>query len=614
MWRKILLAFLLAALACIGGAADAHDSVNVPRVALVIGNADYAGRPLPNAVRDASAMSDTLRRLGFDVISYSNLGSAGMNEAIHEFNRRLAAGGVGLLYFAGHGVQVGQSTLLLPVDTRQSPEAPLTQGIDLSRVLADMPAWRDNKLNLVILDTCLDNPFNPANVSLARAPDRTIVAYATALGSFAADTARHGLYTAALLRAMNRAGRDVEDVLREAAGSVRLTTHGAQLPRVESSRWRSGFRFTSVSAHADDHPAAGVDAVVTVQSRGILPKDSNEQYELAFWESIKDSTYASDYEAYLKAYPNGRFATLAHARIDRLRAAAPKAEAQTERPRSAAPSAPPASSPRPPAEKAVAASTVPPPAQASVAVAKPAGATGKSEIRDCPTCPAMIALPGGAFAMGSISGDMEERPSHRVNVAQPFAIGAYEVTIEQWNACVDAAGCPRIEVEGNGSRTAPMRNISWDDAQAYVKWLAKKTGKAYRLPTEAEWEYAERGGTTTQYWWGNEMRKGYADCKDCGEPWNKDSPLNTGSFAANPFGLFDMNGSVWEWVADCWHGSYKGAPSDGRAWDEAGCPTRVIRGGSWPDGAAYMQSSTRFKYSASVRQSQNGMRVARDMK
>lgn len=235
-----------------------------------------------------------------------------------------------------------------------------------------------------------------------------------------------------------------------------------------------------------------------------------------------------------------------------------------------------------------------------------------SEIKDCATCPELIALPPGTFTMGSNSSDPSEKPAHRVSINTPFAIGKYEVTVEQWDACVNAGACARVTNGGNRPKNTPARDISWDDAQQYVKWLAGLTGKPYRLPTEAEWEYAARGGTSTRYWWGEQMRKGAANCKDCGEPWQKDGPVPAGSFAANPYGLHDMNGSVWEWMSDCWHTSYKGAPTDGRSWDEANCRVRVIRGGSWREDASYMMSSTRFKYDASVRHSQNGFRVARD--
>jgi len=626
MWRNLWLAVLLGAVAVGSTAAGQKGDAHPRRLALVIGNASYEDHSLTNATRDAAATSEMLSRLGFEVMTYSNLDRAHMNEAVQEFNKRLAAGGVGLLYFAGHAMQVGNSTLLLPVDAQGSAAAPITKGIDLDSILVGMSAPRSDQLSLVVLDTCLNNPYDPANVSMVRPPSRTIVAYATAPGTYAADGTRHGAYTAALLRAVNQPGRSIEDVLRDVARSVSLETGGQQVPWMAEGPAASAdrFQFAPSAPLASDRDSNGgrrtmaSEPVVAYRSRGILPKDSNEQYELTFWESIKDSTYPSDYEAYLKAYPNGRFATLAHARIDRLRAAAaaPKAQPQAQpdhaRAATSPASAPLASSPPAPAEKPVVTSA-PPPTPAPKPVVKTAASTA-GEIKDCATCPALVALPGGTFEMGSNSDDPAERPVHRVSVGQPFAIGKYEVTVEQWNACADATGCPRIDIEGNPSKSTPVHNLSWDDAQVYVKWLSKTTGKTYRLPTEAEWEYAARGGTTTTYWWGNEMRKGYADCKDCGEPWRKDGPVNVGSFTPNPFGLFDMNGSVWEWVADCWHSSYKGAPADGRVWDEAGCPMRVIRGGSWPDGGAYMQSSTRFKYSASVRQSQNGMRVARDMK
>jgi len=364
---------------------------------------------------------------------------------------------------------------------------------------------------------------------------------------------------------------------------------------------------TSLRVDLDKRPPALLLA-------GVMPKDSAEQYELTFWESIKDSTHASDYEAYLKAYPNGRFAGLARARIEQFGAAAPKEGTPAERPAPASKARP--ERPHPPPVTKAPPKKMQPPASTTMAPQPqeklPAAPATITEIKDCPDCPVLIALPPGAFTMGSNTSDPTESPAHKVSINAPFAIAKYEVTAAQWNACANAGACPRI---ANGATAnAPMRDVSWDDAQQYAQWLSKVSGKPYRLPTEAEWEYAARGGTSTRYWWGEQMRPGNANCKECGEPWRPDGPADVGSFAANPYGLYDMNGSVWEWVSDCWHNSYKGAPADGSVWDDPNCRVRVIRGGSWRDGASYMLSSTRFKYDASVRHSQNGFRVARDVK
>ncbi|WP_409372307.1 formylglycine-generating enzyme family protein [Paraburkholderia xenovorans] len=371
---------------------------------------------------------------------------------------------------------------------------------------------------------------------------------------------------------------------------------------------------------ADATSAIRDNPLVTLHSRGILPKDSSEQYEITFWNSIKDSNYPADYEAYLKAYPNGRFATLAHARIDRLRAAAtsnapsaatPAAPSVAPAPQAARPTPPPSA----PALKPTASAPAPATPPAATVAQKPVThAPVAGESRDCATCPIMIAVPAGSFSMGSSTDDPSEKPVHHVTIGAPFAIGKYEVTVDQWNACVAANACQKLTPESNTSKAAPARDLSWDDAQQYVKWLSRTTGKPYRLPTEAEWEYADRGGTTTAYWWGDQMRKGNANCKDCGDPWHKEGPEAAGSFAPNPLGLYDMNGSVWEWTADCWHNSYQGAPADGHAWDNPGCDMRVIRGGSWREGGGYMLSATRFKYSSGVRQSQDGFRVVKDLK
>jgi formylglycine-generating enzyme required for sulfatase activity len=146
-------------------------------------------------------------------------------------------------------------------------------------------------------------------------------------------------------------------------------------------------------------------------------------------------------------------------------------------------------------------------------------------------------------------------------------------------------------------------NVSWDDARVYAAWLSKQTGKRYRLPTEAEWEYAARAGTATAYWWGDEIRqdsKVWANCYEgCGSRWDGKQMAPVGSFRASPFGLYDTAGNVWEWVQDCWHNGYQGAPSDGSAWGaggRAGCGRRVLRGGSWCIIPAPLRSAYRYDY------------------
>ncbi|HJV73631.1 MAG TPA: SUMF1/EgtB/PvdO family nonheme iron enzyme [Noviherbaspirillum sp.] len=612
----------------------ANDIAN-RRVALVIGNGRYANDALGNPVNDAREISRVLASFGFEVRHHENLDSQQMHEALLDFNRRLSAGGVGLFYFSGHGFQTDSKVLLAPVDAdSRSPASLLTKSVDLQSVLEHMSPSRPGKLNLVILDTCMNNPFDSfhpvpaATIHVPAIPDETLIAYASAPGSFAADGKHHGVYTAALLQALTGPTQNIRQLLNRANASVLQRTAHRQIPWISSTLSRE-FRLALEENAGPAMPlllaANNEEDVVTPRSRAILPKDSAEQYELTFWDSIKDSNHISDYEAYLNAYPKGRFAALARARIERLRATAPKAETPAEAPRplqKAEPerkrSAPAAKESAERARPKLPAKT--PPAKeeqaqpSAPAETPPKAVVGVSEVKDCPACPTLVALPGGSFTMGSNSSDPTEKPAHRVSIGAPFAIGKYEVTVEQWDACVAANACARIANGTDRAKNTPVRDVSWDDTQQYLKWLSQTTGKTYRLPTEAEWEYAARGGTSTPYWWGEKMRPGNANCKECGKPWAQEAPAAVGSFAANPFGLHDMNGSVWEWVSDCWHNSYKGAPSDGRSWDTPNCRDRVIRGGSWREDASYMLSSTRFKYGASVRYSQNGFRVARDMK
>ncbi|BCQ25505.1 SUMF1/EgtB/PvdO family nonheme iron enzyme [Caballeronia sp. NK8] len=644
MWRTLLIAgvfmtiggvFAPASAAPSSIASFASPAAQAPKHrALVIGNADYAEHPLRSASRDADDMSAALASLGFDVTRRTNLDEAAMRQTLDAFTARLGPHDTALVYFAGHGVQAGGDALLVPLDARErEPVTLVRDALSAKEIVERMTRARPGAANIVVLDMCLTDPFGKTSMRAWPLPPHTLVAYAAAPGDAATEGERNGRYTAALLRALDAGSPLTSAAFATAASDVAATSRGAQRPWLASTL-DTDFAIADASARmhiagTDVNAIDPAESASAIRTRGILPKDSNEQYELTFWDSIKDSTFPSDYEAYLKSYPNGRFAALAKARIERLRASG----AATAKPAASAPSAPPAATatpaaptPKPPPATAAAPDKPRPstpaapaaaaPAAPAAAAAKPAAKTASGgELKDCPSCPVLIPLSPGSFTMGSNNDDPAEKPPHRVSIGHPFAIGKYEVTFEQWNACVDAGACTRIAPEGDTAppANAPMRNVSWDDAQVYVKWLSKMGGKAYRLPTEAEWEYAARGGTQSTYWWGDQMKKGTADCKDCGDPYKPEAPTPVGSFAANPYGLYDMNGSVWEWVADCWHSSYKNAPADGRAWDDPSCSVRVIRGGSWREGAAYMQSATRFKYSSSVRQSQNGFRVARDL-
>lgn len=242
---------------------------------------------------------------------------------------------------------------------------------------------------------------------------------------------------------------------------------------------------------------------------------------------------------------------------------------------------------------------------------------------DCPNCPEMVVIRGGTFTMGSPRNEEgrsnDEGPQRQVTIA-PFAIGKTEVTFDQWDACVAAGGCNGYRPDdewGRGSQ--PVINVSWQDAQAYVDWLAEKTGKPYRLPTEAEWEYAARAGTTTPFSFGSTISTVQANydgnyvygAGTKGEDRQRTVPA--GSLPANPWGLYEVHGNLWEWVEDCYHDSYKGAPADGRAWVENSCSVRVFRGGSWSYLPGFLRSAYRGGLEPGYRNIAVGFRVARTL-
>lgn len=247
------------------------------------------------------------------------------------------------------------------------------------------------------------------------------------------------------------------------------------------------------------------------------------------------------------------------------------------------------------------------------------GLPSGSEFRDCADCPQMVVVPAGSFLMGSPSDEAmreeNEGPQHRVTIARPFAVGVYEITFAEWDACTADGGCnghhPFDYGWGRGSQ--PVVDVSWQDAQAYLTWLSRKNSQHYRLLTEAEWEYAARAGSSTEYYWGTGAGQNNANCKHCGSASDGKLPVAVGSFAPNAFGLFDMLGNVWEWVEDRYHANYHRVPKDGRAW-AGGEAMRVVRGGSWMNEADESRAARRDASAADGCGENSGFRVARELK
>ena len=236
----------------------------------------------------------------------------------------------------------------------------------------------------------------------------------------------------------------------------------------------------------------------------------------------------------------------------------------------------------------------------------------------------MVVVPAGSFMMGSPQSEKgrgnDEGPHHEVMFANPFAVGRFAVTFEQWDAYADG-GCNgyRPDDEDWGRDQRPVINVSWDDTKAYVEWLAKKTGKPYRLLSEAEWEYPARAGSTTAFWWGDSISTDQANYhgnftyptakRAKGEYRQRTVAVN--SFDPNPWGLYQVHGNVWEWTQDCYDDNYRGAPSDGSV--STGGSRRVVRGGSWGDNPGNLRSAGRHRSTPGNRINVLGFRVGRTL-
>lgn len=505
------------------------------RTALVIGNGAYASSLLKNPVNDAQAVARALQELSFDVTLKENLDQKGMKKEIQAFGEKLQKGGVGLFYFAGHGVQVNGRNYLIPVGAAIEHEKQVEyEAVDMGAVLSEMDYAR-NRLNIVILDACRDNPFarsfRSASQGLAsiNAPSGTIIAYATAPGSVANDgPGENGVYTGELVKAVMQPGLKIEDVFKQVRSSVREATRGKQIP----------------------------------------------------WES---SSLEGDF--------------------------------YFQRP----PATQEASSSRPQAAQAGAASSTAA-LERSSSVQAEAASRGEKPLRTIKTWKEPVTglefvwVPGGCHLMGSPQSEPgrgeDEGPVHEVCV-DGFWMSRTEVTNGQFRKFQKDHESRDYSGHSLNGDSQPAVYVTWWDALNFAQWLTGQNGGQYtfRLPTEAEWEYACRAGSEEAGYWGGDTLKvcayenvadltaekqlGLEKTYECDDGYAATAPV--GSFQANAFGLHDMLGNVWEWCSDVYGvDSYvKHVRNNPQITDESMGQSRVIRGGYWHGGPGQIRCGAR---------------------
>ena len=533
---RILIAVLLIA--------TAQAALAEKRVALVIGNSNYTLAPLDNPKNDADDVAAALQRLQFDVTELKDLTVSKFDQAIDAFEAKAKNADAAFFFFSGHGVQIDKRGYLAPVDIKAESESSALRELE---AIQEVVARIENaaKVSVIVLDACRDSPLQERLRRIAVEKNRalvppkglppvsvvgsnTLIVYATVPGETASDGAgRNSPFTASLLKNIETPGLEIELMFKRVTADILTATQGKQQPE-RLSRLQN--ELVLLPANAETRPP---DEVAKLRE------------QLARLEEA------------LKAKENQPGMV----------------ELQTKRQAEV-------STPQKPSVSGEACDGI----LVSVAMSstRPCMKPGSGErFRDCPECPEMVITPSGSFMMGSES-EPNEAPQHKVTIAKPFAVGKFAISVGEYSACVRAGGCKPAEwqetnntdekykglAEALTGERYPIVGVSWRDAKAYMTWLSKKTGKTYRLLSEAEREYSARAGAART------ITKEQAK-------YNGRKPLPVDSLNPNPWGLYQMYGNVFDWVEDCWHDNYKGAPLDGSPWITGDCKSRVLRGGSW---------------------------------
>jgi formylglycine-generating enzyme required for sulfatase activity len=618
------------------------------RVALIVGNDKYEHlAPLEKAVADATAYADVLKAKGFDqVILKTDLSRSSLDEAIATFIDQIQPGDTAVFAYSGHGWSDGTQNYIVGTDAPVSGSQELLARISIplkdgAHGVLDEMDRQGAALKVAIIDACRDNPFTPLpgkkGVGLSRGLARMEQAHGTFI-VFSADAGQSAL------DGLSVADQDPNSVFSR----VFVPLLRADLTLQDAVKTTQAKVVALARSINEDQQPAYYDGVIgsaclsaNCTSAGMLsgPTPNPVSPDDLAWRRIANSSDPVDFESFSHLFPESGHRAEAEAKAKSLRVAVLEPPKKTPEPQPV--------TTKPACEGLVASI-----ASAGVAAAAERCLKRGDVFKDCENCPEMVVIPAGTFTMGSPQSEKErldtEGPQHSVTISATFAVAKFAVTRGQFAAFVKDTGydagskCWTLEngkVDWRSSRswrnpgfgqddTHPVVCLSWNDAKAYVAWLSRKTGQGYRLLTEAEFEYANRAGTTTRYSFGDDesglcgnangfdqtAKKSVAATLSgapCSDGYAYTAPV--GSFAANDFGLYDMSGNAWEWTEDCWHESYAGAPKDGSAWTSGSCEYRVRRGGDWLDGPWFLRAANRHGGRPDLRDDAVGFRVARTL-
>ena len=580
VWALALMLMLLPALPGQGQGQESRGQRVRPtqtsrKVALVIGNGGYSVGRLPNPVNDARSMAQALGDLGFVVIQRTELTKSGMENALGEFSRQLTPGCEAVFYFAGHGMEVEGRNFLFPIDAQVDRLSDVKlRTVDLDTILSVMDDAQ-TRLNIVILDACRNNPYGRGirsgggGLANIKAPTGTLIAYATAPKETASDgNEGNGLYTQELLRAMREPNLPVEMVFKQVRTRVRERSGGNQVPW-ESSSLEGEFYFagnrTTSTPTTTSQPGIEVERVTPLGTLVVTATTAGA--ELSVDGKVIGTSRSAGEKFRIRNVEAGtvRVRASKSGKPDHVKTAEVRGDQETE---------------------------------VQIGWPDELAKTYRNSIGM-----EFVLIPAGTFMMGSPTseeGRGNDETQHQVRISQGFYLGKYEVTQGEWEAVM---GSNPSYFKGNPK--LPVEQVSWNDVQEFIRKLNEREGReVYRLPSEAEWEYACRAGTSGDYA-GNLDAMGWYD-KNAGGKTHA-----VGEKSPNGWGLYDMHGNVWEWCEDWYEESYyqKSPSEDPRGPSEGS--GRVIRGGGWGSDAVSCRSAYRNIFVPGSRSVSLGFRLLR---